>query len=44
MAGLDDQRQSMALELYCRKAERRKKERGRSWSRRRGGRERKKEG
>ena len=24
MAGLDDQRQSMALELYCRKAERKR--------------------
>ena len=33
--GLDDQRQSMVLELYCRKAERkregRKRERGRPW-------------
>jgi hypothetical protein len=35
MAGLDEQRQSMVLELYCRKAERkrggRKRERGQPW-------------
>jgi hypothetical protein len=33
-AGLDEQRQSIVLELYCRKAgrkERREKERGRGW-------------
>jgi hypothetical protein len=46
MAGLDEQRQSMILELYCRKAGRkregRKKERGQPWPRgeRREGRER----
>ena len=36
MAGLDEQRQSMVLELYCRKAgrkERRWKERDRPWPR-----------
>ena len=31
MAGLDEQRQSMVLELYCRKAGRRRESRKRDW-------------
>ena len=46
MAGLSDQRQTMVLELYCRKAERKREGRERlamaTW--REGGREREKEG
>ena len=45
-AGLDDQRQPMVLELYCRKTGKKEKvERGQAWLYREGGgREREKEG
>jgi hypothetical protein len=44
-AGLDEQRQSMVLELYCRKAGEKREERDQPWPRgEKGGKEREKKG